>query len=119
FSSLLAERRANAPEFLPRIDRDLAEAERALTDPTVASRIALKLEFLAGRDRTDMENEAFDSYLTQRLEDAEEQGNGDDPLAHALLKRRKNIGPDGKPLPTLSVILEKFQSERQLSSRKW
>src|SRR5262244_2172166 len=64
----LAESRANAT--LPRIERELADAERAFTDPTLAARM------LARTIKDDAANDAFDDHLIEKLE-ADERARGE------------------------------------------
>src|SRR5262249_46812948 len=125
----LAEPRANAT--LPRIERELVDAERALTDPTLAARFV-------GRTTTDADsNDAFDNYLVEKLE-ADERARGeawddetDSPIPRqpgdqkmsdaertatwALLNRNKN--GDGAPSddnPVLSILFERYYKDRNL-----
>jgi len=124
----MAERRAFAE--CPRIDRELAEAQRALTDPLLAARITARL--------TGGDDEVLDDYLTEKLE-ADERARGearyyDDSVilpqpgdrkmsdaerttALALLNRQKNGQRASDDNPLLSTLFERYYAERKLPTK--
>ena len=113
---------------LLRIARELADAERALTDPRLAARIAARI--------TDDED-VLDDYLEEKLE-ADERARGeafdeetDSPIppgpndrkmsdaeraaTWALLRRNKNgDGASSDDNPLLSILFERYYKDRNL-----
>ena len=106
------------------IERQFAEADAALKNPTVATYKAIQkyAEEDRQRPRSDREEEGFDSWLDDRLEE-EDRGERvlserDRAMLLGLLKRNtQNNGGDDNP--PLSILFDRWHAERKPPAKTW
>src|SRR5207247_11040794 len=106
------------------IERQFAEADAALKNPTVATYKAIQkyAEEDRQRPRSDREEDGFDSWLDDRLEEEDRRervlSERDRAMLLGLLKRNtQNNGGDDNP--PLSILFDRWHAERKPPAKTW